>query len=413
MNHPEPPAAPRDSTRSDGARRGRHATQTAPTDSEAAFSCSPLVWLPVAAALLGTGWGSNQITPMLLVYRDTLELITGTLEAMFGFYALGLIPGLLLAGPLSDARGRRRVVIAAAGLSLLASAALVAGADRVALLFLGRLMAGVSSGAVFAAGTAWLREISVAPVGTATPNGAARRAAIAMTAGFALGPLVAGVLAQWAPASRTLPYLPHIAFTAVMLPALLTVHETVSGRRRHIRLSVPAVRSPRFREVVAPMAPWVFAAPAIAFALLPSVVGAQHAAGGIAVTAAITSLTALAGVLIQPLARRLEAHAASNRAGTVGLVAAGAGLALAAVTAHAQQIWLLVPCAIVLGCAYGLCLVAGLVEVGRLAGDDGLAGLTAAYYALTYLGFAAPIYSPSPRMWRATPCCSRSLPRSP
>ena len=100
---------------------------------------------------------------MLLVYRHTLGLGTGTLEAMFGFYALGLIPGLLLAGPLSDARGRRRVVIAAAGLSLLASAALVAGADSVALLFLGRLMAGVSSGAVFAAGTAWLREISLAP----------------------------------------------------------------------------------------------------------------------------------------------------------------------------------------------------------------------------------------------------------
>lgn len=48
------------------------------------------------------------------------------------------------------------------------------------------------------------------------------------------------------------------------------------------------------------------------------------------------------------------------------------------------------PCAIVLGCAYGLCLVAGLVEVGRLAGDDDLAGLTAAYYSVTYLGFAAP-----------------------
>jgi hypothetical protein len=161
------------------------------------------------------------------------------------------------------------------------------------------------------------------------------------------------------------------------------------------------------------MAPWVFAAPAIAFALLPSVVGAQHAAEGIAVTAAITSLTAVAGVLIQPLARRLEAHAASNRAGIVGLVVVGAGLALAALTAQAQQIWLLVPCAILLGCAYGLCLVAGLVEVGRLAGDDDLAGLTAAYYALTYLGFAAPYLLALAAQWRATPCCCRSLPRSP
>jgi MFS family permease len=154
-------------------RRGRAPTEggvaarrkRSPTNSEGAFS-SPLAWLPVAAALAGTGWGSNQFTPMLLVYRHTLELGTGTLEAMFGVSALGLIPGLLLAGPLSDARGRRTVVIAAVGLSLLASAVLVAGADRVALLFVGRLMAGVSSGAVFAAGTAWLREISLAPAGT-------------------------------------------------------------------------------------------------------------------------------------------------------------------------------------------------------------------------------------------------------
>lgn len=115
---------------------------------------SPRTWLPVAAVLLGTGWGSNQITPMLLVYRQTLGLGTGMLEGLFGVYALGLIPGLLIAGPLSDARGRRLVVIAAAALSLVASVALVAGAQSVGLLFVGRLLAGVSSGAAFGAGTA-------------------------------------------------------------------------------------------------------------------------------------------------------------------------------------------------------------------------------------------------------------------
>ena len=352
---------------------------------------SRMAWLPPAGVLLGTGWGSNQFAPMLLVYRHTLGLGTGTLEAMFGFYALGLIPGLLLAGPLSDARGRRKVVAPAAVLGLVASVVLVAGAHSVALLFVARLLAGVSSGAVFAAGTAWLRETSLPPVGTATRDGAARRAAIAMTAGFALGPLVAGMLAQWAPASTIVPYLPHIALMAVVLLSLAKAPETVAGGAgRAVRLSVPGVRSPRFRGVVAPMAPWVFAAPAIAFALLPSVVGADHAVDGIAVVAAITALTALAGVLIQPLARRLEAHAASNRAGIAGLLVLAGGLALGAATAQAQQAWLLVPCAIVLGCAYGLCLVAGLVEVQRLADDDAVASLTAAYYALSYLGFAAP-----------------------
>ena len=74
-----------------------------------------IVWLPAAAILLGTGWGANQFTPMLLVYRGSLDLSTGTLEAIFGLYALGLIPGLLLARSLSDAHGRRSVIFPAAG----------------------------------------------------------------------------------------------------------------------------------------------------------------------------------------------------------------------------------------------------------------------------------------------------------
>ena len=350
-----------------------------------------MAWLAPAAVLLGAAWGSNQFTPMLLVYRHTLGLSTGTLEAMFGVYALGLIPGLLLAGPLSDARGRRIVVVPAAALGLAASVVLIGGGHSVGLLFLGRLMAGVSSGAAFSAGTAWLRETSLPPVGTTGPAGAARRAVIAMTMGFALGPLLAGTLAQWAPGPTIVPYLPHVVFMVGVLLLLSRAPETIArGARRVTRLSAPGVRSRRFRCVVAPMAPWVFAAPAIAFALLPSVVGAEHVTDAIAVAAVVTTLTALAGVLIQPLARRLEAHAASNRAGIVGLTMTGGGLVLAAATAQAQQPWLLLPCAIVLGCGYGLCLIAGLVEVQRLAHDDGLAGLTAAFYTLAYLGFAAP-----------------------
>ena len=317
---------------------------------------------------MGTGWGSNQFTPMLLVYSHSLGLSTGTLEALFGAYALGLIPGLLIAGPLSDAVGRRPVVIPAAALSLLASVTLVAGAHTVALLFAGRLLAGVSSGAVFGAGTAWLREASLPPVGDAGPATAARRAAVAMTIGFAFGPLVSGLVAQWAPQPRLTAYLPHIALMVAVLAAAAIAPETVAATPgRRLRLSVPGVRHPRFRRHVGPMAPWVFAAPAVAFALLPSVVGANHATDGVALTAAITALVALAGVLIQPFARRLEAVARGANAGTVGLFVACAGLLLSAGAAQAGQIWMLVPCGLVLGAAYGLILVAGLLEVQRLA----------------------------------------------
>ena len=178
---------------------------------------------------------------------------------------------------------------------------------------------------------------------------------------------------------------------AIVLILVRGAPETiVAGTRRRTPLSIPEVRSARFRHVVTPMAPWVFAAPAVAFALLPTVVGAEHATDGIGLVAAITALCALAGVLIQPYARRLDERARDNRAGTTGLLVLVAGLALGAVAAASHESWLLVPCAIVLGSAYGMCLVAGLVEIQRLAHRDGLAGLTAVYYGLTYIGFAVP-----------------------
>jgi len=348
-------------------------------------------WLPVAAVLFGTGWGAQQFTPMLLVYHRALGLGAGTLEAMFGVYALGLIPGLLIGGPLSDTRGRRAVIVPAAWLSLVATVTLTAGGHSLALLFAGRLLAGVSSGAVFGPGTAWLREVSQPPWGNAGGPLAARRAAIAMSTGFSLGPLVAGLLAQWGPAPRAVPYLPQVAVMVVVLVLLRKAPETVvASAARRVRLSSPGLRSVRFRQVVVPMAPWVFAAPAIAAALLPNIAGAGHAADGIALAATITALCALAGVVVQPVARRLHGRGRGNLPATAGLLVLAGGLVLGAVAAAAHQPWLLIPSTVVFGSAYGLCLVAGLVEIQRIAGPHGQAGLTATYYMVAYLGFAAP-----------------------
>jgi hypothetical protein len=357
-------------------------------------------WLPAALVLLGAGWGSNQITPMLLVYARRLALSAATIQALFGVYALGLIPGLLLAGPIADARGRRAVAIPAAALSLAASCLLVAGSHTVVLLFAGRFLAGISSGAAFGSATAWLRELSRPPFGAAGDHTAARRAAVAMTLGFGIGPLAAGLLAQWAPLPAVVPYLPHIALMAVVLPCLRGVPETAArkpggGRRLTVSelsspLVIQEVRNPRFRRIVAPLAPWVFTAPAIAMALLPSIVGADHAANGTALVAIVATVCAGAGVAAQPVARRLDARGSGNKAATAGLAALAGGLALGAFTADAGAVWLLLPCAIVLGAAYGICLVAGLVEIQRLAAPATLARATAIYYVLAYLGFAAP-----------------------
>ena len=290
-------------------------------------------WMAVAAVLVGAGWGSNQFTPMLLVYRHALGLGAGSLEAMFGVYALGLIPGLFLAGPLSDARGRRLPVLGAATASLVGSLLLIAGARSPALLYVGRFVVGLGSGAAFSAGTAWLRELSLLAPGNADSARAARRAAVAMTTGFAVGPLVSGLLAQWGPATRVLPYLPHVAFmVATLFAAARLAPETITRRRRlSLGAGLPAGQPRRrFWRSVAVIAPWVFAAPAVAFAFLPAAIGADRLTGGVAVTGAVTALTALAGVLIQPAARALDALRWRWSVGMIGLLVCAAGLVLSA-----------------------------------------------------------------------------------
>ena len=315
-------------------------------------------------------------------------------DALFGVYALGLIPALLLCGPASDLYGRRRVARPAVVLSVVATVILMLGHDNVGLIYVGRFLAGVCSGAIFAAGTAWVKELSSGDYGRgAGEQAGARRAAIALSAGFGLGPVVAGLIAQWAPAPLVTPYVPHLVVMALVLPAMWQVPETVGdpGVAAFVsRLKVPLASSRRFLAVVVPLAPWVFVAASVSFALMPGIVSDHTAPYGLVFAAVAAGVTLGLGVAIQPVARRLDAGSASSGA-VAGLSAVSAGLLVAALAAALAN-WPLVLCgAALLGSGYGLCLVSGLLEVQRIAAPGELAGLTAVFYALTYLGFAAPI----------------------
>src|SRR5918993_3458957 len=191
----------------------------------------PVTWKRAVFALFTVAAGTNVPTPLLLVYQERLDLSAEVLTALFGCYAAGLVPALLLAGPLSDRLGRRKVAIPGIVLSAIASLAFAAAGDSLTLLFLARFAQGVVSGVVFSVGSAWVGELSVA----SGEGAGGRRAAVAMTAGFSLGPLTSGLLGQYAPAPTVLPYLLHTVLVGVGLALAVRLPETVvlrSGRRR-------------------------------------------------------------------------------------------------------------------------------------------------------------------------------------
>jgi MFS family permease len=184
-------------------------------------------WFGAGLAVCMIGWGTNQFTPMLLLYRARLGLSAPVVEAMFAMYAVGLVPGLLAGGALSDRIGRRRVVLFALVTSMIGGGVLIAGTGGAGWLFTGRLIVGLGSGSAFSAGAAWIKELSSPPYEDPAPGAGARRASGAMTLGFALGPLVAGALAQWAPLPTILPYLPQLAGAGAALVLAARTPETV------------------------------------------------------------------------------------------------------------------------------------------------------------------------------------------
>ncbi|MFI5658748.1 MFS transporter [Streptomyces sp. NPDC051684] len=373
-------------------------THTTQQPAASAASVRPGQWRTVAAAMFVCGWGGNQFTPLLLMYRELGGYSTLSVDAFLGAYVVGLVPGLLLAGPISDRRGRRPVMIAGTVASILASLVLCFGEHSAWPIYVGRLMTGVAVGIAMAVGSSWVKELSTG----ADAGAAARRASLCQTAGFGLGAGVAGALAQWGPWPMVTPYVVHIVLTAAVPVLLLRIPETrtaVRGAAGSLRdllralaadLRIPAPARRRFRWVVVPMAPWVFGAAGLAYAVMPELVDNRVGHWGLAYATALTVLTLGTGAAVQPLAKWLDARARGGRAPVAAMSVMLLGTVLCAVNAAVLSPWLAGAAAVALGAGYGIAVVSGLLEIQRMAGPDDLAGLTGIYYTLAYAGFLLP-----------------------
>lgn len=359
-------------------------------DNNSPSKSSPITsrtWIRVGLAMFAVGFGTNLFAPMLEVYRDQDGISEASVTAMFGIYAAGLVPALLIFGPVSDHYGRRAVVRPALILVAVASGILAAGSQAPEwVLYVGRWIMGFGVGMAMSSGSAWIKQLSVD-----RPTAGPRRATIVLSAGFGGGPLIAGQFAEFLPGPQITPYLLHIALVIVTIPLVWGVPETqfpAEGRVKRPPLVPRIALTGRFFWAVAAWAPWVFGTATVAFTSIPGFV-TDNVEYPVAYLGLISGVGMFSGVFIQPVAAKLATYGWLPLS-VVGLGAASVGLVLGAVAIEVDSALLVIPAAIILGCSYGIMMVSGLREVEIIAEPHELGALIGVFYTLTYTGFAVP-----------------------
>jgi MFS family permease len=337
--------------------------------------------------------GTTLPTPMYALYAERMHFDVLTTTVIYATYAFGVLFALLAFGRWSDAIGRRPLLLAGTAAAL-ASAMVFLAADSVPLLLVGRVLSGLSAG-IFT-GTATAAVIEAAP-----PKWHTRAAAVATAAnvgGLGGGPLLAGVLVQYAPHPLHLTFVVHIGMTLLAAIAVLVVPETSerTGTMGIQRLAVP----PEVRGVFVIAAIGAFAGFAVtglfasvAPAFLSGVVGVEnHAVAG-----AVASTVFVASAATQLFAGRIE----PKRALVVGCAILVVGMVILTTALELSSLWGLIAAAIVGGVGQGICFSRGLAAISELTPPDRRAEISSAYFVVAYVAISLPVIGEgfAARLW--------------
>jgi MFS family permease len=352
-------------------------------EREAALRSTRLAGGAVVAVLF---MGSALLTPLYRLYRLDYGLTALGLTLVYAVYVIGNLVALLFLGRLSDQLGRRPIVLAGLALAAL-STILFLIASGSSLLFAGRIASGCAVGLGSGAATAWITE--------ATPTEHRVRAASTMTAfnfvGLALGPVVAGLLVQYAPWPLRLPFLVYLGLIAIVAALVLAARETLDHMRAGPIELTPRLAVPRGKRLA-------FAVPAAAGFAAMALVG-YYAALGPTMLHETLRLTnqALSGLIVAELflvaaiailiTRRIEARHML----IWGLAAMPISLAALVAAQAWSSLALMLLGTTLSGIASALSYRGGLGAINALAPADRRAEMASAYFICCFLGNALPI----------------------
>ncbi|WP_328541031.1 MFS transporter [Streptomyces sp. NBC_00344] len=342
---------------------------------------------PAAAAVFAVGMaGTTLPTPLYGLYRDQLGFSELMVTVVFAVYALGVIATLLLAGNVSDDAGRRPVLLCALAFSA-ASALCFLFEGGLVPLFAGRLLSGLAAGLFSGAATVTVMELA--------PPGREGRAGLAATAanmgGLGCGPLLAGLLAEYAPWPLRLTFVVHLTLVAAAGVLTWFLPETVRHASGRLRLRPQGLVVPaEVRGVFLPAALAAFAGFALLglfTAVAPAFAAETLGVHNLAVTGAVVFSVFLASTIGQSLMGRVGVR----RGLPGGCFVLVVGLVLVGTSLAVESLPVLVSGAICGGLGQGLSFRAAMTAISGAAPPEQRGATVSAFFVAAYVGISLPV----------------------
>ncbi|RBQ20764.1 MFS transporter [Spongiactinospora rosea] len=345
-------------------------------------------WL-ISLAFLTAMSFSTVPTPLYPLYQAHDGFSTFMITVIFAVYAVGVVISLVLAGHVSDWIGRKKILIPALALQL-AAAVLFLTSTSLPVLLVARLITGLGVGMITATATAHLHELHTVH----RPGAARQRFEVVSTAanlgGLGVGPLVAGLLAQYVDAPLRTPYIVFAVLLALAIVAVTLTPETVEER-----MVRPAYRPQRVSADHGDRAGYIAATAAgfvsfSVFGLFTSVApgfvaGALHQPSR-AVAGGIVFVVFGAAAAAQTLTGRLGARAKM----TAGLLATAAGMVVLVVGMHTAGLAAFLIGGAGAGIGAGMLFKAAVGAVAAMAAPARRGEALAGLFLISYVGLSLP-----------------------
>ncbi|MCQ4214494.1 MFS transporter [Streptomyces longispororuber] len=316
---------------------------------------APLWWVWLAAwPVTAVFVLSNAATPLYVLWQRDIGFSKGTLTVVFAFYIVGLVGSLLVSGVVSDRVGRKPVLLPALALALIACL-VFATATSVAALIVARLFTGVAVGAVVSAGMAAVTDVA----GPGRRRLAALLASCAMVFGAGLGPLLAGVLSETAPAPTVTVFVVEAVLLATAVLAVLRMPvRRPTARAEGAWIRVPAVPRGNGRQLalgIAVFAPGITAT-SFVLSLGPSLLSGLLGTTSRIVAGAMAFAMFLAATGVQFAVQRLTRRTVL----TTGAAATTLSMVTLVVAVHTSSAPVLIAAALLAGAGQGMGQLGGL-----------------------------------------------------